>query len=448
MAVKAEESVTKKNVSQIEEKPAENEPEKIDENKDQVERDESLAEIDENVVELDYINPATDKTPDKKVTFPAGVKLFLEDYPYAKDGTEIWGAIETWVRGYCDIFYGSDEAVEEDKEIKEWWSEIRNVGHRDQKEGWYDLTTSENLVKALTTLIWITSGLHAAVNFGQYAYAGWPLNRPMLLRKFIPKEDSQEEEEEMEDPGKFIDQMFPEKFQMAFVIAVMDLLSRHTSDEEIKEWCEEAFKQDEEIKEWWSEIRKVGHGDQKEGWYELTTSENLVKALTTIIWITSGLHAAVNFGQYAYAGWPPNRPMLLRKFIPKQDSPEEKELFEDSDKFIAQMFPQKFQMEFVIAVMDLLSRHTSDEVYLGQRPPENKWEENEDVNKKFQDFRRELEEIEKKIMGRNKDYNLMNRWGNAKIPYKLLYPDTSKKRAPTKEKMDINGRGIPNSISI
>ena len=319
MAVKAEENVTEKNVSQLEEKPAEKEPEKIDEDKDQVERDESLAEIDENVVELDYINPATDKTPDKKVTLPAGVKLILEDYPYAKDGTEIWGAIETWVRGYCDIFYGSDEAVEEDKEIKEWWSEIRNVGHRDQKEGWYDLTTSEKLVKALTTIIWITSGLHAAVNFGQYAYAGWPPNRPMLLRKFIPKEDSQEEEEEMEDPGKFIDQMFPEKFQMAFVIAVMDLLSRHTSDE----------------------------------------------------------------------------------------------------------------------------------VYLGQRPPENKWEENEYVDKKFQDFGKKLEEIEKNIKERNKQYNLTNRWGYAKIPYKLLYPDTSKnKEKGGTEKMGIHGRGIPNSITI
>ncbi|XWS31188.1 hypothetical protein CRYUN_Cryun23aG0056000 [Craigia yunnanensis] len=316
MAVR--ESVTKKNVSQIEEKPAEKEPEKIDKDEDQVERDESLAEIDENVVELDDINPATDKTPDKRVTPPAGVKLILEDYPYAKDGTEIWDAIEKWVREYCKIFYSSDKAVKQDEEIKEWWSEIREVGHGDQKEGWYDLTTSENLVKALTTLIWITSGLHAAVNFGQYAYAGWPPTRPMLLRKFIPKPNSQEEIELKMDPGKFISQMLPEKFQMAFVIAVMDLLSRHTSDE----------------------------------------------------------------------------------------------------------------------------------VYLGQRPPKNRWEEREDVNEKFQDFRETLKEIEKNIIGRNKEYNLMNRWGYAKIPYKLLYPDTSTKRAPTQEKMDINGRGIPNSISI
>ncbi|XP_022771562.1 probable linoleate 9S-lipoxygenase 4 [Durio zibethinus] len=317
----AVQSFRDKNVSGIKEKPAEKKPEKIDDT--QVERDESLEEIDENVVELDE-NPATDEAADEEVKFRTGVTLILEDYPYAKDGIEIWHAIETWVREYCKIFYDEND---------------------------------------------------------------------------------------------------------------------------------DAIKEDEEIKEWWTEIRAVGHGDQKEGWYDLKTSENLVKALTTLIWITSGMHAAVNFGQYAYAGWPPNRPMLLRKFIPKEGTKEYVELTHNPDKFIVEMLPEKFQMSFVIAVMDLLSRHTSDEVYLGQRPPKNEWEEKEEVTKKFQEFREKLQQIERNIMERNKRYNLMNRWGYAKIPYKLLYPDTSKTRAPSKEKsgpekMDITGMGIPNSISI
>ncbi|XWS75992.1 hypothetical protein CRYUN_Cryun01aG0139300 [Craigia yunnanensis] len=98
----------------------EKEPQKINEDEYPVERDESQAEIDENVVELDE-NPATHKTPDKKERL-----LILEDYPYAKDGTEIWDAIEKWVREYCKIFYASDDDVMQDKEIQEWWSEIRN----------------------------------------------------------------------------------------------------------------------------------------------------------------------------------------------------------------------------------------------------------------------------------------------------------------------------------
>ncbi|XVE81844.1 hypothetical protein DITRI_Ditri15bG0098700 [Diplodiscus trichospermus] len=259
-----------------------------------------------------------------KQTSPAGVKVIVEDYPYANDGIEIWVAIETWVKDYCNIFYTPNYDVKEDEEIQAWWFEIRNEGHGERKE---------------------------------------------------------------------------------------------------------------------------------EGWYDLNTLEDLIKALTTIIWITSGLHAAVNFGQYAYAGWPPNRPMLLRKFIPKQDTKESKEEEDNQEKFMAEMMPEKFEMEFVIAVMDLLSRHTSDEVYLGQRPPENTWEEREDVNNKFKEFRDRLGEIDKNIKERNKKSELMNRWGNAKIPYKLLDPDPPTAEALSKEedkpeKMGITGMGIPNSISI
>ncbi|KAK6259685.1 hypothetical protein SCA6_014159 [Theobroma cacao] len=362
MAKNAEESVRDGNFSEIKEQPAEKEPEnigeedlakktenvvgryeglaEIDENmverdegmaethenvaefdegvaetdENVVERDEGVAETDENVVELDK-NPAT---PDEKVTFPAGVKLLLEDYPYAKDGVEIWDAIETWVKAYCQIFYENDDSVRDDEEIRDWWEEIRGVGHVDQKQGWYDLTTRENLVRALTTLIWITSGMHAAVNFGQYAYAGWPPNRPMLLRKFIPRKNTQEYQDMEHDP----------------------------------------------------------------------------------------------------------------------------------EKFFVKMLPEKFEMEFAIAVMDLLSRHTSDEVYLGQRPTDNMWKENKKVNEKFEEFRERLRKIEGNILDRNKRYTLHNRWGYAKIPYKLLYPDTSKTEGPSEHKEDICGRGIPNSISI
>ncbi|MFQ6625594.1 hypothetical protein Gotur_004794 [Gossypium turneri] len=251
----------------------------------------------------------------------AEVELVLEDYPYAKDGIEIWTAIETWVTEYCNVFYHNDNDVKEDEEIQEWWKEIKTRGHADRKEGWYDINTFESLVKALTTLIWITSGLHAAVNFGQYGYGGWPPNRPMLLRKFLPKE------EEVEG---------------------MNIM-----------------------------------------------------------------------------------------------------------KFVEEMLPDKFQMKLAIAVMDLLSRHAPDEVYLGQTSPQKEWPLIEDhefvIQKKFEEFTKNLEAIERNIKERNKEYLLMNRWGYAKIPYKLLYPDTSKSMPPTSkekgkhhpEKADINESGNP-----
>ncbi|OMO86805.1 Lipoxygenase [Corchorus capsularis] len=259
-------------------------------------------------------------------------KFVLKNYPYARDGMEIWKAIETWVSAYCNIFYKNNESVENDAEIQAWWSEIREEGHGDQKEGWYPLSNLGNLTMALTTLIWITSGLHAALNFGQYAYVGWPPNRPMLLRKPIPNHKQQREED--------------------------------------------------------------------------------------------------------------------------NQSPNQQERDDASTWLKPQVLPEKFDMAFVIAVMDVLSRHTSDELYLGQRPPSNEWKEYDQVNKKFEEFKKELVEIEKNIKERNKSYELMNmRLGTAKIPYKILYPDTSKANSYPNVKgglsrEDITGRGIPNSISI
>ncbi|XP_052491322.1 linoleate 9S-lipoxygenase 5 [Gossypium raimondii] len=290
-------------------------------------RDEVVSGPMEHVESDKSSNKAAKGAEQEMFEVDAEVELVLEDYPYVKDGIEIWTAIETWVTEYCNVFYHNDNDVKEDEEIQEWWNEIKTRGHEDRKEGWYDINTFESLVKALTTLIWITSGLHAAVNFGQYGYGGWPPNRPMLLRKFLPR------------------------------------------DEEIK---------------------------------------------------------------------------------------EDKDIF----KFVEEMLPDKFQMKLAIAVMDLLSRHTSDEVYLGQTSPQKERPLIEDhesiIQKKFKEFRGNLEAIERNIKERNKEYLLMNRWGNAKIPYKLLYPDTSKSIPLTAkekgkhhpEKADINESGISNSISI
>ena len=115
---------------------------------------------------------------------PTGVQLLFEDYPYGADGLEIWHAIKTWVTDYCSIFYKDNDSVKFDIEIQIWWSEIKNVGHSDKcSETWHEMTTISNLIEALTTLIWITSPFYASVNFGQYAYASYPPNHPMLIPK-------------------------------------------------------------------------------------------------------------------------------------------------------------------------------------------------------------------------------------------------------------------------
>ncbi|KAM7265906.1 hypothetical protein ACFE04_003589 [Oxalis oulophora] len=200
---------------------------------------------------------------------------------------------------------------------------------------------------------------------------------------------------------------------------------------------------DEEIQAWWSEIKNIGHGDKRNEtwWSPMKSLSNLIEVLTTIIWITSAFHASVNFGQYAYAGYPPNRPTLCRKFVPEEGTNDFAEFMKDPDKYYLNMLPERSEITLAMALMEVLSRHTSDEVYLGQKLS-SEWTDNTDVKQRFNNFVEKLEEFEKRIMERNRDPKFKNRHGPAKIPYKLLYPNSS-----NVENVGLTGKGIPNSIS-
>uniref|UniRef100_A0A0C9S917 Lipoxygenase n=1 Tax=Wollemia nobilis TaxID=56998 RepID=A0A0C9S917_9CONI len=164
---------------------------------------------------------------------PSGVRLLIEDYPFAVDGLEIWSAIETWVKEYLSFYYRNDEAVKSDTELQAWWYEIKNVGHGDKKNEawWYKMESVEELRKSLTTIIWVASALHAALNFGQYPYAGYMPNRPTVSRRFIPEEGSQEFSELVDNPDLFFLRTVPNQFQTTLGIALIEILSRHPTDE-------------------------------------------------------------------------------------------------------------------------------------------------------------------------------------------------------------------------
>uniref|UniRef100_A0A0R0G523 Lipoxygenase domain-containing protein n=1 Tax=Glycine max TaxID=3847 RepID=A0A0R0G523_SOYBN len=144
----------------------------------------------------------------------------------------------------------------------------------------------------------------------------------------------------------------------------------------IKSWVEEyvsfyyksaeELQKDPELQAWWKELVEMGHGDFKDKpwWQKMQTREELVEAFATLIWIASALHAAVNFGQYPYG-----------------------------------------ETLIDLTVIEILSRHASDEFYLGQRDGEA-----------FKRFGKNLEEIEKKLIEKNNDETLRNRYGPAKMP--------------------------------
>ncbi|KAI3924522.1 hypothetical protein MKW92_013306 [Papaver armeniacum] len=223
---------------------------------------------------------------------PHGVRLLIEDYPYAVDGLEIWSAIDNWVREYCSIYYSTDESVQSDTELQSWW---RNEA-------------------------------------------------------------------------------------------------------------------------WWPKMQTIG---------ELTQS------CSTIIWIASAFHAAMNFGQYPYAGYHPNRPTTSRRFMP------------EPDVVYLKTIASRFLSLLGISLVEILSRHSADEIYLGQRECPDYWTKDAAALEAFKKFGQKLIEVEDKIMKMNTDEKLKNRNGPVKVPYTLLCPYN----LPSFP-MGLTGRGIPNSVSI
>ncbi|KAK7381868.1 hypothetical protein VNO80_00417 [Phaseolus coccineus] len=243
-------------------------------------------------------------------TQPHGLKLTLEDYPYAADGILIWSAIEDWVRTYVNHYYPHSSLICNDKELQAWYSESINVGHADL---------------------------------------------------------------------------------------------RHES--------------------WWP---------------TLNNSEDLVSILSILIWNASAQHAALNFGQYPYGGYVPNRPPLTRRLIPEEGDPEYASFLADPQKYYLNALPSLLQATKFMAVVDTLSTHSPDEEYLGERQQPSIWSGDAEIIEAFYDFSAKIRQIEKVIDSRNLDKTLRNRCGAGVLPYELLAPSSES---------GVTCRGVPNSVS-
>uniref|UniRef100_A0A0E0ENB7 Lipoxygenase n=1 Tax=Oryza meridionalis TaxID=40149 RepID=A0A0E0ENB7_9ORYZ len=200
---------------------------------------------------------------------------------------------------------------------------------------------------------------------------------------------------------------------------------------------------DEELQAFWTEVRTKGHGDKKDEpwWPKLDTPGSLAHTLTTIIWVAAAHHAAVNFGQYDFGGYFPNRPSIARTVMPVEepvDAAAMEKFLDNPDQALRECFPSQVQATVVMAVLDVLSSHSTDEEYLGgeQTRP---WNSDAAVQAAYDGFAARLKEIEGVIDGRNKDRKLKNRCGAGILPYQLMKPFSD---------AGVTGMGIPNSTSI
>jgi lipoxygenase len=198
---------------------------------------------------------------------------------------------------------------------------------------------------------------------------------------------------------------------------------------------------DRELQAWYSESINVGHADLKDEtwWPKLNDSDNLVSVLTILIWNASAQHAALNFGQYPYGGYVPNRPPLMRRLIPEESDPEYASFISDPQKYFLNALPSLLQASKYMAVVDTLSTHSADEEYLGERQHPSTWTGDAEIVEAFYEFSAEIGKIEKVIDSRNSDRNLRNRCGAGVLPYELLAPSSEP---------GVTCRGVPNSVSI
>uniref|UniRef100_A0A0E0H1F9 Lipoxygenase n=1 Tax=Oryza nivara TaxID=4536 RepID=A0A0E0H1F9_ORYNI len=165
---------------------------------------------------------------------PHGLRLLIEDYPYAADGLLLWSAISRWCEAYVAAYYPSDEAVQADYELQSWYAEAVQSGHADKRGApwWPRLSTPGDLASLLTTLVWLCSAQHAALNFGQYPLGGYIPNRPPLMRRLVPAEGDPEYAHLVADPHRFFLSALPSLTQTTTFMTVIDTLSTHSADEE------------------------------------------------------------------------------------------------------------------------------------------------------------------------------------------------------------------------
>uniref|UniRef100_A0A3B1K3P5 Arachidonate 5-lipoxygenase a n=1 Tax=Astyanax mexicanus TaxID=7994 RepID=A0A3B1K3P5_ASTMX len=119
----------------------------------------------------------------KSLCFPESIKARgmesqeeLPYYYYRDDGNKVWEAIKSFVTDMINIYYASDETVQEDEEIQAFVKDVCSFGMQDFDycEFPKSVQTLEQLVEYLTVVIFTASAQHAAINFGQLFLGMYP----------------------------------------------------------------------------------------------------------------------------------------------------------------------------------------------------------------------------------------------------------------------------------
>ncbi|XP_031608108.2 hydroperoxide isomerase ALOXE3-like [Oreochromis aureus] len=108
----------------------------------------------------------------------------VPNFYYRDDGLKVWDIIHRFVQGMLSYYYKSDSDVEQDSELQKWILDIYEHGFLSRAETGIPqtFTSVTELIKFVTMVIYTCSAQHAAVNCGQFDYAGWMPNTPISLQ--------------------------------------------------------------------------------------------------------------------------------------------------------------------------------------------------------------------------------------------------------------------------
>lgn len=127
----------------------------------------------------------------------------MPSYLFREDGLKLWKAIGSFAEDFVDEIFVSDEDVANDEIVQEWATETTAPDKAAVPGFPFSIKDKATLVKIMQTIMWITSGLHAAVNFPQYDYYAFVPNKPLFMKKLLPPTDRKDIFEKGL-PGKFL----------------------------------------------------------------------------------------------------------------------------------------------------------------------------------------------------------------------------------------------------
>lgn len=125
----------------------------------------------------------------------------LKDYSYRNDGLLVHQAISEYVTEYVNTYYNTSDALHTDDELQNWAKElVRPVNNTNPGCGLKGVpgngyfTTNDQLIRTLTSIIWVSSAQHAAINFKTYDQGAFPPNWPTILHGQPPSLKHKHEE--------------------------------------------------------------------------------------------------------------------------------------------------------------------------------------------------------------------------------------------------------------